>query len=52
MGNMSVAHRIFAKASQEMVTLLDEIDLPLWLKFTDMTMRPLVLIEVPEVSDV
>ena len=50
MGNMSVAHRMVAEASQEMVTLLDEIELPLWMKLADMTMRPLVLLEIPEVT--
>ena len=50
MGNMTVAHRMVADASQEMVSLLDEIDLPLWIKLADITMRPLVHIEVPEVT--
>ena len=50
MGNMTVAHRMVAEASQEMISLLDEIDLPLWIKLADITMRPLVHIEVPEVT--
>ena len=50
MGNMSVAHRMVSEASQEMITLLDEIELPLWMKLADMTMRPLVLLEIPEVA--
>ena len=50
MGNMSVAHRMVADTSQEMITLLDEIELPLWMKLADMTMRPLVLLEIPEVA--
>ena len=50
MGNMSVAHRMVSEASQEMITLLDEIELPLWMKLADMTMWPLVLLEIPEVA--
>ena len=50
MGNMTIAHRMVADASQEMINLLDEIELPLWMKIADMTMRPLVLLEVPEVT--
>ena len=50
MGNMTVAHRMVAEASQEMINLLDEIELPLWMKLADMTMRPLVHIEVPELT--
>ena len=50
MGNMSAAHRMVAEASQEMITLLDEVELPVWMKLVDMTMRPLVLMEVPEVA--
>ena len=50
MGNMSVAHRMVSEASQEMITLLDDIELPLWMKLADMTMRPLVLLEIPEVT--
>ena len=50
MGNMTVAHRMVADAAQEMVSLLDEVELPLWIKLADITMRPLVHIEVPEVS--
>ena len=50
MGNMTVAHRMVADASQEMINLLDEIELPLWMKIADMTMRPLVVLEVPEVT--
>ena len=38
MGNMAVAHRMVAEASGEMITLLDEIELPLWMKLADMTM--------------
>ena len=50
MGNMTVAHRMVAEASQEMLNLLDEIDLPLSLKLADITMRPLVHLEIPEVT--
>ena len=50
MGNMSAAHRMVAEASQEMITLLDKVELPVWMKLVDMTMRPLVLMEVPEVA--
>ena len=50
MGNMTVAHRMVAEASQEMINLLDEIELPLWMKLADMAMRPLVHIEVPELT--
>ena len=50
MGNMTVAHRMVAEASQEMINLLDEIELPLWMKIADITMRPLVHIEVPELT--
>ena len=50
MGNMAVAHRMVADASQEMLNLLDEIDLPLWVKLADITMRPLVHLEIPEVT--
>ena len=50
MGNMSAAHRMVSDASQEMITLLDEVELPVWMKLVDMTMHPLVLIEVPEVA--
>ena len=50
MGNMTVAHRMVADASQEMINLLDEIELPLWMKIADLTMRPLVHLEVPEVA--
>ena len=50
MGNMTVAHRMVADASQEMINLLDEIELPLWMKIADLTMRPLVHMEVPEVA--
>ena len=50
MGNMTVAHRMVAEASQEMINLLDEVDLPLWMKLQDMTMCPLVHLEVPEVA--
>ena len=50
MGNMTVAHRMVADASQELINLLDEIELPLWMKIADLTMRPLVHIEVPEVA--
>ena len=32
MGNMTAAHRMVAEASNEMLNLLDEIDLPLWMK--------------------
>ena len=39
MGNMSAAHRMVAEASQEMITLLDEVELPIWMKLVDMTMR-------------
>ena len=49
MGNMTIAHRMVADASQEMVNLLDEIELPLWVKLADITMRPLVHLEIPEV---
>ena len=50
MGNMAIAHRMVAEASQEMISLLDEVDLPLWIKLAYSTMRPLVHIEVPEVT--
>ena len=50
MGNMSVAHRMVAEASQKMINLLDKIKLPFWMKLTDMTMRPLVHLEIPEVT--
>ena len=50
MGNMAVAHRMVAEASGEMIALLDEIELPLWMKLADMMMRPLVLLEIPEVA--
>ena len=50
MGNMAVAHRMVADASKEMVSLLDEMELPMWMKLSDMTMRPLMHIEVPEVT--
>ena len=50
MGNMTIAHRMVADASQEMINLLDEIDLPLWMKLADITMRPLVHLEVPEIT--
>ena len=50
MGNMTIAHRMVADASQEMINLLDEIELPLWMKIADMTMRPLVVLEIPEVT--
>ena len=50
MGNMSVAHQMVAEASQEMITLLDEIELPLWMKLADMTMQPLMMLEIPEVA--
>ena len=50
MGNMTVAHRMVAEASQEMINLLDEIELPLWMKLADMTMRPLVHLEIPEIT--
>ena len=49
MANMTVAHRMVAEASQEIITLLDEIELPLWMKLADMTMLPLVHLELPEV---
>ena len=50
MGNMTVAHRMVADVAQEMVGLLDEVELPLWIKVADITMRPLVHIEVPELT--
>ena len=49
-GNMTVAHRMVADAAQEMVSLLDEVELPLWIKLADIMMRPLVHIEVPELT--
>ena len=50
MGNMTVAHRMVAEASQEMLNLLDEVKLPLWIKLADITMRPLVHLEIPELA--
>ena len=50
MGNMSVAHRMVLEACQELIGLLDEVDLPLWCKLVDMTTRPLVVMEVPEIT--
>ena len=49
MGNMTVAHRMVADASQELINLLDEVELPLWIKLADITMRPLVHLEIPDV---
>ena len=47
---MSVAHRVVSEACQELITLLDEVELPLWCKLADMTMRPLVVLEIPEIT--
>ena len=49
MGNMAIAHKMVADASQELINLLDEVDLPLWIKLADITMRPLVHLEIPDV---
>ena len=50
MGNMSVAHQMVSEACQELISLLDEVNISLWCKLVDMTTRPLVIMEVPEVT--